>query len=83
MFGIYLLAAAAFAWVESPFCWGCEPNTSAWLSGLRRSLKAVFVPFYELRDNEAFWWISFLEALFVLPLFALFLLALRWRFRKG
>lgn len=63
----------------------CAIDWPAWQSGLGRSVRASFVPFYELRDAVFTWStvIAFMQSLTSIALIAVFLVTLRWRFKRG
>ena len=87
---VFALFGVLFAMIEAPPC-KCPIDWSALLRGLLTSLRNMFVPFIELRENEdnSNWrdvvrvLAATVESVVSLALIAVVFVAVRWRFRKG
>jgi hypothetical protein len=79
--GAFVLLFAAPA--ISTLCIPCRPDPSVWSAALFRSFSAALLPFFDLRQQQQYWWLGMLESLLSVPLIAVFIIAIRWRFKRG
>jgi uncharacterized protein YjbI with pentapeptide repeats len=81
MIGVFVLLFASPA--ISTLCLPCRPDPSVWSTAFFRSFSAALLPFFDLRQQQPLWWLGMLESLLSVPLVAVFVIAIRWRFKRG
>lgn len=81
MVGLFVLLFAAPG--ISTWCVPCRPDPSRWNTALFRSFSAALFPFNDLRQQQPWWLLGVAESLLSVPLIAVFVIAIRWRFKRG